>query len=338
MKIGIVGQGFVGSAVREGLRDYFDLATFDLNKKEDFAVNELSNLVYQSNIIFQCLPTPMRKSGECDTRLVENTVLEIDRLAGEFNFNDRIVVIKSTVPPGTTEHLNSKVENIQVVFNPEFLTEANAINDYKNQNRIIIGGPRPATSVLKTVFDKAFPKASIIKTGSNTAEMVKYFINTFLSTKVSFANEIRQICERSNIDYDKVVEYALYDQRLGKSHFSSPGPDGSYGFGGHCVRGNVKVKTNQGGISFEELYNKFVDSSILNMTIESTNYLLDEHEAKNIKCVTKNSYSGQMIKLIFGKHAFECTENHLIPIKRAGVDLLIEAKYITCKDEIYIAH
>tara|TARA_A100001391_G_C5022540_1_gene266247 strand:+ start:193 stop:1050 length:858 start_codon:yes stop_codon:yes gene_type:complete len=239
--IGICGQGFVGTAVREGLRDFYDLKTFDISKKEDFAVDTLEDLAYQAKIIFQCLPTPMRKSGECDTRLVEKTVLEIDSICNDSEASCEIVVIKSTVPPGTTEMLNSKVHNIQVVFNPEFLTEANAINDFKNQNRIILGGPRPATSILKTLFSKAFPKSSIIKTGSNTAEMVKYFTNCFLATKVSFSNEMRQICEKSKIDYDKVVEYGLYDQRIGNSHLSSPGPDGSYGFGGHCFPKDVNA-------------------------------------------------------------------------------------------------
>ena len=241
MNIGICGQGFVGTAVREGLRNFFEVFTYDISKVEDFAVSSLEELVKNSDVIFQCLPTPMRKSGECDTRLVRKTVLEIDKLAAEKQSRCEIVVIKSTVPPGTTQSLNEEVKNIQVVFNPEFLTEANAINDFKNQNRIILGGPRPATSTLKTLFSKAFPKSSIIKTGSNTAEMVKYFTNCFLSTKVSFANEMRQICEKIDIDYDKVVEYSLYDSRIGNSHLSSPGPDGSYGFGGHCFPKDINA-------------------------------------------------------------------------------------------------
>ncbi len=241
MNIGICGQGFVGTAVREGLRNFFEVFTYDISKVEDFAVSSLEELVKNSDVIFQCLPTPMRKSGECDTRLVRKTVLEIDKLAAEKQSRCEIVVIKSTVPPGTTQSLNEEVKNIQVVFNPEFLTEANAINDFKNQNRIILGGPRPATSTLKTIFSKAFPKSSIVKTGSNTAEMVKYFTNCFLSTKVSFANEMRQICEKIDIDYDKVVEYSLYDSRIGNSHLSSPGPDGSYGFGGHCFPKDINA-------------------------------------------------------------------------------------------------
>ena len=143
-------------------------------------------------------------------------------------------MIKSTVSPGTTARINSLHPNLQIVFNPEFLTERNAVSDYENQNRIILGGPRPATTELKQIFSKVFPNAHIIKTDSTHAEMVKYLTNTFLSVKVSFANEIYQICDKLKIDYDKVVEYATMDERLGESHWSVPGHDGDFGFGGHC--------------------------------------------------------------------------------------------------------
>lgn len=235
MNIGIVGQGFVGSAIREGLRNFYTLHTFDIAKAEDFATDTIDELVKNSDIIFVCLPTPMRASGECDTRILEKAVLEIDDLSNKLGSGKKIIVIKSTVPPGTTHKLHTESsQNCDVIFSPEFLTEANAFDDFKNQNRIILGGSRPATSTVKAMFSKAFPKAAFIKTGSRTAEMVKYFINCFLATKVSFANEIKQVCDSMDIDYDKVVEYALYDDRIGRSHLSSPGPDGSYGFGGHC--------------------------------------------------------------------------------------------------------
>jgi UDPglucose 6-dehydrogenase len=155
--------------------------------------------------------------------------------------SNRIVVIKSTIPPGTTERLNKECEHIQLVFNPEFLTEANFIEDFKNQDRIIIGGPRPASTKVRQLFYKAFPNARIIKTSSTIAEMVKYMTNTFLATKVSFANEMYQICDMLGIDYDKVVEYATHDERLGKSHWSVPGPDGHYGFGGSCFPKDINA-------------------------------------------------------------------------------------------------
>jgi UDPglucose 6-dehydrogenase len=241
MNIGIIGQGFVGTAVYEGLKQYHKIETYDIVKAS--TCKSLEELVETSDVIFVCLPTPMKKDGSCHIGIVENTLLGLDVIN-----KCKTVVVKSTIPPGTTEMWNKKFKNIQIVFNPEFLTEANSIEDFKNQNRIIIGGPRPATTKVKRVFAKAFPKVPIIKTGSTTAEMVKYFLNSFLATKVSFANEMYQICNGLNIDYDKVTEYAIYDERLGRSHLNVPGPDGDFGYGGHCfpkdVNALIKVAQN----------------------------------------------------------------------------------------------
>ena len=240
MRIGIIGQGFVGTAVREGLKKYHTIRTYDLDETKRNC-DSIEELVDKSTVLFVCLPTPMKKDGSCDTSIVEAMITELDNLALVRQCSNRVVVIKSTIPPGTTERLNDECEHIQVIFNPEFLTEANFIEDFKNQDRIIIGGPRPASTKVRQLFYKAFPKAHIIKTGSTTAEMVKYMTNTFLATKVSFANEIFEICERLGIDYDKVTEYATYDERLGKSHWSVPGPDGHYGFGGSCFPKDINA-------------------------------------------------------------------------------------------------
>lgn len=226
-KIGIIGQGFVGNAVGQKFQQYYEILTYDLDETKANATEEE---VLSCNIVFLCLPTPMRETGECDISIVAGVLQKI------VNLNQpKVVVIKSTVPPLTVESFNKITpKNIQIVFNPEFLTERNAVEDYNNQKRIILGGPRPATTTLKRIFSKVFPKADIIKTDSTHAEMVKYLTNTFLSTKVSFANEIYQLCEKVGIDYDKVVEYATYDERLGKSHWMVPGHDGDFGYGGHC--------------------------------------------------------------------------------------------------------
>lgn len=234
MKIGIVGQGFVGTAVKEGLKQYFQIETYDIAKTS--TCKSLSDLSEKSDVVFVCLPTPMNQDGSCHIDIVENTLLGLDVID-----ECKTIVVKSTIPPGTTAKWNSLFTNIQIVFNPEFLTEANSIEDFKNQNRIIIGGPRPATTKVRRIFTKAFPKVPIIKTGSTTAEMVKYFLNSFLATKVSFANEMYQICEELNIDYDKITEYVKYDERIGKSHLNVPGPDGDFGYGGHCFPKDVKA-------------------------------------------------------------------------------------------------
>ena len=235
MKIGIIGQGFVGTAVREGLKDYHTVNTFDLVK--ECTCDSISDLVNKSTYIFVCVPTPMKKDGSCDTSIVESVVEEINTVS----MIDKIVIIKSTVTPGTTERLNKKYTNCKIVFNPEFLTEANFIEDFKNQDRIIIGGPRPASTKVRQLFYKVFPKAHIIKTSPTIAEMVKYTTNTFLATKVSFANEIKMICDKIDVDYDKVIEYATHDDRLGYSHWSVPGPDGHEGFGGSCFPKDINA-------------------------------------------------------------------------------------------------
>lgn len=273
--IAVVGQGFVGGSLSTGMSHAFDVYAFDkagkvapkaqngardkdgrdnletLVQRMETSINDdLSETNFKGSplgdvftgVYFVCLPTPMYDDGEADLRIVEGTLKELSNIPGE-----RIAVVKSTVPPGSTERWNKMFEKtgLTVIFNPEFLTEANALQDFKNQNRIVLGGPRPQINKVKQVFQTAFPKVPIIKTSSTTAEMVKYVTNCFLATKVSFANEVAQICERLdeeglNIDYDKVVEYARYDSRLGDSHWSVPGPvathDGRYvrGFGGHC--------------------------------------------------------------------------------------------------------
>ena len=240
MNIGIVGQGYVGTAVNEVFSKHYDVETYDLDI-DKCSVDYLEDLVELSNIIFVCVPTPMKKDGSCDTSIVEAVVKDINDMVVSRNVSGRIVAIKSTIPPGTTNRLNKECENISVIFNPEFLTEANFVDDFKNQNRIIIGGERPSTTKLRQVYSLVFPNTPIIKIGSKTAEMVKYMTNTFLATKVSFANEMKMICDGLDIDYDKVVEYSTYDERLGKSHWDVPGPDGKLGFGGSCFPKDINA-------------------------------------------------------------------------------------------------
>jgi len=225
MKIGIVGQGFVGNAVYQKFKEYYDVLTYDLDETK---CNSILEEVAKCDYVFTCLPTPMNGDGSCNTNIVEGVIKQIDEIG-----KTKGIVVKSTIVPGTTQKWNDEYKT-NIVFNPEFLTERNAVKDYENQNRIILGGPRPTTTHLKRIFSKVFPSAYIIKTDSTHAEMVKYLTNTFLSTKVSFANEIYQICKGLDIDYDKVVEYATHDERLGKSHWNVPGHDGDFGFGGHC--------------------------------------------------------------------------------------------------------
>jgi len=239
MIVGVVGQGFVGTAVYEGLKKHHNLFCYDKNEEVNIKRGGVANLpilARHSDIIFVCVPTPMTQDGECYTGYVEEVVAELDEWT-----EDKIVVIKSTIIPGTTARLNQKYGRNTIVFSPEFLTEANSIEDFKNQTRIILGGDRKGTNKLRVMFSKAFPKAHIIKTDATYAEMIKYLTNNFLTVKVAFANEMYKICERLRIDYDKVVEYATLDERLGPSHWGVPGPDGDFGYGGHCFPKDIQA-------------------------------------------------------------------------------------------------
>jgi UDPglucose 6-dehydrogenase len=245
MKIGIIGQGYVGSAIKVGFEPHYELETYD-KYDEDKSTCGLSDMVAECKVIFVCVPTPMNEDGSCHTDIVESVVEEIDEWVNRYRRDIKpIVVIKSTIPPGTTDRLHRKYKNVDVIFNPEFLSEATFIEDFKNQNRIILGGVRRGTNLLRQVYSKVFPKTTIVKTGAKHAEMVKYFTNCFLATKVSFANEMKVLCDEIDIDYDKVVEYATYDERLGKSHWAVPGPDGNLGFGGHCLPKDVSALVNE---------------------------------------------------------------------------------------------
>ncbi len=238
MKIGIIGQGFVGSAIREGLKDYYDVLTYDIDKSK--CNSKHIDVCKHSDIIFVCIPTPQRIDGSCDIRLLESVMEKLQDECRNVSSMPTIV-IKSTVPPGTTTKLWNRGP-LDVCFSPEFLTEANSFEDFKNQTRIIIGGQ--GAKKVKRMFRKPFPRIPIIITKSETAEMVKYFTNCFLATKVTFANQMYEICEGADIDYDKVCEYALYDNRIGKSHLAVPGPDGERGFGGHCFPKDLAAMIN----------------------------------------------------------------------------------------------
>ena len=271
MKIGIIGQGFVGNAVYQKFKNYFDILTYDIDETK--CNSDFHYIKKGCDTIFLCLPTPMYEDGTCNTSIVEIMLSQINGYGPNKSYD---IVIKSTIPPGTTEEWNERFEKLNIVFNPEFLTEANAVSDYENQNRIILGGPRPATTRLKRIFTKVFPKAHIIKTGSRHAEMVKYVTNTFLATKVSFANEMYQICQALDIDYDKVIEYAQHDDRLGTSHWAVPGPDGDFGYGGHCFPKDVKALIS--------LANKYsLDPKILNAVDSKNNDVRNDRDWEKMK-------------------------------------------------------
>lgn len=241
MKVGVVGLGYVGSACENLFKEYFDLNTFDINKSCNCSnIQELTN---KSDIIFICLPTPMRKDRSCDLSIIESVLEQINDEGQE-----KYVVIKSTVEVGTTDRFSKKYNNLVFIFNPEFLTEANFIEDFKNQDRIIIGSHHDkARKYLTELYRTIYSKDSEVKIETTipvNAEMVKYVTNSFLAVKVSYANEIYELCKNLNADYDEIIKLATLDRRLGDSHWEVPGPDGKFGFGGSCFPKDINSLIN----------------------------------------------------------------------------------------------
>lgn len=231
MKIGIIGNGFVGSAIMHGfILHVDDIMIYDKNPKR--STHTLDELVQQANIIFVCVPTPMFESGECDLSIVKSVV---DDLSSYEGIEQKTIVIKSTVVPGTTEDLAKSYPHMNFVFNPEFLTERKARLDFINTSRIVLGSNKPeANDRVEELYRVRFPYTRVIKTDFGTAQLIKYMANCFFATKVSFMNEMYQLCEAIEGDWNKALEGFITDGRIGNSHVDVPGHDGDFGFGGKC--------------------------------------------------------------------------------------------------------
>jgi UDPglucose 6-dehydrogenase len=216
----------------ENFKDCFEVAVWD-SVEEKRTLNSFESFVDWSDIIFVCVPTPMKENGQCDVSIVEDVVAKIANLDRR-----KYVVIKSTVTPGTTERL-AELHNMVIGFNPEFLTEANSYNDFRHQPLIILGSDNTGLgTVMAQLYYEFNAKvdnvAHVIQRSTKEAELFKYLANCFLATKVIFANEFKKLCDTVNVDYGRIAEVAVLDKRLGHTHWRVPGPDGQYGFGGSC--------------------------------------------------------------------------------------------------------
>lgn len=238
--VGIIGQGFVGSAIKA----YFDkhetrVVAYDKFKPE---FGTLDDIIKEAEVVFVCVPTPMRQTGECYTGIVQSVLTDISNKAKEIGRpgNTFVVCIKSTLPPGFTKWAKEVWKDLRIVFSPEFLTEKNAVRDMLQANRVVVGGDNDDIKVVLQFFLAADArrvdegKCLLVGCDPTVAEMVKLYTNGLLFTKVLFSNEVYKMCEGLGIPYEDVRVVSCIDPRIGPSHTIVPGHDGDLGAGGHC--------------------------------------------------------------------------------------------------------
>lgn len=268
MKIGVIGTGYVGlvtgtcfaetgnevicvdnnpaklAALNNGVLPIYEPGLkniFDRSVREGrltFTEN-LEKAVDNSDIIFLCLPTPPGANGQADLRFVLDVASEIGKLLKSY----KVIVNKSTVPVGTADKVKARIKEqtnleFDVVSNPEFLREGVAVEDFMKPERVVIGSSSDRASELMKELYEPFVRSGnpIIIMDERSSELTKYAANAFLATKITFMNEIANVCERVGADVDNVRRGIGTDSRIGK-RFLFPG----IGYGGSCFPKDVQA-------------------------------------------------------------------------------------------------
>lgn len=230
--IGIIGFGIVGQALAFGFSQKDVASKYTIKYYDKFKESTpLNQVITDSEFIFVCLPTPMKKDESgIDLSIVEDCIAEMTKFT---NNTDKIIIIKSTIVPGTTKKFEEKYPKTNFAFVPEFLTEANYLQDFLNADRTIVGANNDLTSRrVIALFRQRFPTQKIFQTDTTTAEMVKYMANAFLATKVILANEMFDVCRVLGMKYEEVKTMVAADKRIGESHMDVTT---ARGFGGKCL-------------------------------------------------------------------------------------------------------
>jgi UDPglucose 6-dehydrogenase len=287
MRISIVGAGYVGLITAVGLADkYHKIVCVDTDQAKVRQINQgqppfmeagleerLANCVnghgrlratcdyegiIDSELIFICVGTPSHFDGSIDLRYIREAATSIGNILARGN-NHHTVVVRSTVVPGTTEKTVVPIledsrkkagRDFSVAINPEFLQEGKALQGFIRPDKIVIGEyDRRAGDVLQEIY-RDFD-APIIRTDLKTAEMIKYANNAFLATKISFINELGNLCKQLGIDVYDVARAIGHDHRIGNKFLNA-----GVGFGGSCLPKDVRaliVKANEANYEAELL-------------------------------------------------------------------------------------
>jgi len=235
-KIGILGVGWVGGQLKRYLEEIKKYKAGDNLLLFDIDPKKCAGDINQAEVIFVALPTPRNpKDGTCDLSIIEGIISKIQ--------GEKIIVLKSTIPPGTTEGMQKKYPQHKFLFNPEFLTESRAWEDMLRPDRQIVGFTEKSVDVAHLVLS-LLPKAPFmspwglgtyqpIRITATEAELIKYAGNVYFAQKVNWANALAKMSEKLGVDYENIRKAMSADHRIGDSHLDVM--HGKYrGFGGYC--------------------------------------------------------------------------------------------------------
>ena len=264
MKIGIVGHGFVGGAVEFGFtNEKFDITIVDPKYENGNTITDLEDVPF----IFVCVPTPPNEDGTVNTTIMNSVFSELNELG-----HNPVVILKSTVTPDFFDNLDI---NFKLVYNPEFLTERNANQDFIRPSMQLLSGETEDCHKVRDLYasSNVSNDTPTIYTDWKTASLVKYAINSFLASKVIWFNQFKKIFEKTlenEYDHTRQEPWLVFttilqhDPRIGVSHMDIPGPDGKVGFGGHCF-----PKDTMALLSYSENIGEFM--SVLEEVIDVNN-------------------------------------------------------------------
>lgn len=234
VKIGLIGLGFVGKAMYDSFQNKGLIPSktlFGYDKYKNGGIGSLTECL-QSDIVFLCLPTQYNSTlHSFDTTIIHSVCGELFALHFE-----GIVVVKSTVEPGTTEKLSKAFHPMRIVHNPEFLSVRTAYEDFHHQKHIVIGynGDYNDIATLVNFYQSYYQQANISMCLTLESESMKLFCNSFYAVKVQFFTELYLLCQKNGIDYNTIKTLMLKNGWINPMHTVIPGPDGQISYGGCC--------------------------------------------------------------------------------------------------------
>ena len=233
LKIAIVGTGFVGSAIINSLKIKNILNIIPYDKYLNGGIGKINDIL-NAHIIILTLPTPF---SEINNNYDLNPIIETLNFLHINNFTNPII-IKSTILPETTNNLSSQFKSLNLIHNPEFLTQKTAFEDFHNQSHIVLGKSNNCSSFsfnfVIQFYKKYYPNAIISECTSNESESMKIFCNSFYSVKIQFFNELFALCNKNNTSFNNVKNLMLKNGWINPMHTNVPGNDGKLSYGGYC--------------------------------------------------------------------------------------------------------